>query len=337
MKTLDIRNAGRWAGLGIGALLAVAPLGLRAQDPPVLVAGATVKIPGSKGGFDFLEVDPGRHRLLAAHEGDDTADLVDLETNTLITRVKIAGAPVHLATDAKTGRYFVSAQGGKRVVVVDGSTLKETGSIPMEGPLDAILFVPASRRLYVANDDGSRVWVVDADAQKLVGSITIPGAPEYMVYDPGADRLYVNIKTTSEVVAIDPKANTVAARWPTAPATHPHGLAFDPDSGRLFSAGDNGKLAVIDVKTGKVVAVADITPKVDQIAFDPGTRRVYCAGSDRLSVVQETADGAVVLGSVKTAASARNVAVDTKTHAVWTTYSDGVNAYAQSWVAAGAH
>ena len=41
------------------------------------------------------------------------------------------------------------------------------------------------------------------------------------------------------------------------------------------------------------------------------------------------------LGSVKTAATAKNVTVDPKTHAVWTTYTDGVNSYAQSWVVPG--
>ncbi len=336
MKARNVRSAWRLAAaLGIGSALVLAVDGAVAQDEPVLVAGTTVKIPDSKGKFDFLEVDPGRHRLLAAHEADDTADLVDLETNTLIARLKIGGAPVHVATDPKTGRYFVSAQEGKRIAVVDGSTLKETGSIPMEGPLDAILFIPASRRLYAANDDGTHVWVVDVDSQKVVASVTIPGPPEYMVYDASAGRIYLNIKTTDEVVAIDPKTNTVVAHWPTAPAKSPHGLAFDPTSGRLFSAGGNGKLAVLDVKTGKVVGSADITEKVDQIAFDSSTRRIYCAGPDRMSVVQETAEGAVSLGSVKTAATAKNVAVDPKTRAVWTTYTDGVNSYAQSWVVPG--
>ena len=332
MKPLNVRTARRLAALAIGSVLALTGAGAAAQDKPVLAPGTTIKIPNSKGKFDFLEVDAGRHRLLAAHEMDGTADLIDLDTNALISRIHIGGAPVHVATDAKTGRYFVSDQAGKRIAVVDGTTLKETGSIPMDGPLDAILFVPGTRRLYAANDDGTHVWVVDADAQKVVGSVTIPGPPEYMVYDESAGRIYLNIKTTDEVVVIDPKTSAVVAHWPTAPARSPHGLAFDPASGRLFSAGGNGKLAVIDVKTGKVVTSVDITDKVDQIAFDPSTRRIYCAGPDRLSVVQETADGVAVLGSVKTSATAKNVAVDPKTHAVWTTYTDGVNAYAQSWL-----
>ena len=176
MKTPYVRNAGRIV-VAVAASGLVSVAAVRAQDQPVLVAGTTVKIPGSRGSFDFLEMDPDRHRLLAAHEGDGTADVIDLETSAVVARVKVGGAPVDVVSDAKTGRYFVSAPGGKRVAVLDASTLKETGSIAMAGPLDAILLVPASRRLYVTHDDGTEVWVVDADALKVVASIAIPGAP----------------------------------------------------------------------------------------------------------------------------------------------------------------
>jgi DNA-binding beta-propeller fold protein YncE len=312
--------------VGAGAIL------LHAAAGAPLVDGETVTIPSSKGKFDFLEIDGPRRRLLAAHEEDGTADFIDLETRRLISRVKVGGAPVHVATDPKTGKYFVSAQEGKRVAVLDGSTLKETNSIALDGALDAILFHPKTRKLYVAHDDETHLWVIDADAEKVMGAVPIPAGPEYMVVDPRNDRIYLNIKTTHEVVVIDPQSSRVVAHWPTAPATRPHGLALDASSGRLFSAGDNGKLVVIDTKTGKAVATADIANKVDQIAFDPSTHRIYCAGPDALSVVQVKADGVTSLGSVKTAPTAKNVAVDPRTHAVWITYTDGVNSYAKSFV-----
>jgi DNA-binding beta-propeller fold protein YncE len=302
-----------------------------APAQPLLIPGPTIEIPNSPGKFDFLEIDSKTHRLLAAHETDGTADFFDLNDNKLITRVDLGGAPVHVATDPKTGNYFVSAQEGQRVVVISGKTLKATNSIPMAGALDAILFIPKNRCVYVANDEGTHVWVINADTEKLVGDITIPGVPEYMVYDAPTDRIYLNIKDKDEVVTIDPAKNVVVAHWPVAPATSPHGLALDSATGRLFSAGANGILAIIDIKTGKTIGTAKIAEKVDQATFDPSTRRIYCAAVDWLSVVQETAEGAEFLGNIKTAATARNVTVDPKTHAVWTTYTDGTKSYAKSW------
>ena len=130
---------------------------------------------------------------------------------------------------------------------------------------------------------------------------------------------------------IDTKSHAVVATWPTAPATGPHGLVFDAAHGRIFVAGDNGQLVAIDTQTGKVVARAAITEHVDQIAFDAALRRIYCAGPDWMSVVQATDAGLAPLGKIPTAATAKNVAVDPKSHAVWTTFTDGKDSFAKSW------
>jgi YVTN family beta-propeller protein len=230
-----------------------------------------------------------------------------------------------------SGSYFVSASEQKKVVVVDGDAFKVLKEIPMDGELDALLFDPANRRVYVTNDEGSHVWVIDADTCRVVSTIDIPGAPEYMLYDPKADRIYLNIKATNEIVVIDPSSNTLVAHWPTAPATKPHGLAFDPKTGWLFSAGANGQLAVIDSRTGSAVGSAEIAKGVDQAVFDPSTRRVYCACTGQISVVEETAGGVMFLGNVPSDKTAKNVAVDPATHRVWTTFTDGANSYIKSW------
>jgi len=91
-------------------------------------------------------------------------------------------------------------------------------------------------------------------------------------------------------------------------------------------------LAVLDAKSGKVVGSAKITEHVDQAAIDLTTHTIYCAGAGWLSVLRATPAGAEFVGNVKTADTAKNVAVDPATHAVWTTFTDGKNSYAQSFV-----
>src|SRR5207302_1976772 len=106
--------------------------------------------------------------------------------------------------------------------------------------------------------------------------------------------------STNEVVVIDTHRNALVATWPTAPATAPHGIAFDAAHSRVYSAGDNGVLAILDSDSGKVVGSAKITEHVDQAAFDPATRLIYCAGPNEITVLQATADGATPMGTVKT-------------------------------------
>jgi YVTN family beta-propeller protein len=296
-----------------------------------LTPAASIEISNSKGKFDFLRIDSKRGRLLAAHENDGTSDFVDLKKSTLITRLKVGG-PVDTAVDNDSKFYYVSVQDPERVAVVDAETLKEVKSIKTPGPTDAIIYEPMNHMVYVTHDNGGDVWVIDPASAKVVATITIPGVPEFMVYDERADRIYLAIKTKDSVAVIDPASNTVTAQWPTAPALQPHGLAFDAANHRIFAAGGNGKLVVIDTKTGSATGSIDIVPKVDQIAFDATGELLYCAGADKMSVVRTSGGTVVALGDLPTAATAKNVAVDPQTHAVWTTYTDGKSSFAKSWL-----
>jgi DNA-binding beta-propeller fold protein YncE len=293
---------------------------------------ASIELPQSSGRFDFLRVDPKRNRLLAAHVQDGTSDFIDLEKHSLIARVKV-GSAVDTAMDVDSKFYYVSVQESERVAVLDAATLEEVNSIKMAGPTDAILYEPKNHRVYVTHDDGTDLWVIDPQAAKVVNTVALPGAPEAMVYDPSSDRIYLNIKTKDVVAVIDPSANVVSAQWPTAPATRPHGLALDADSHRVFSAGANGKLVAIDTTSGARTGSVDIAPKVDQIALDAGSGLLYCAGTDRMSVVRVSSGALRRLGDLATAPTARNVAVDPETRAVWTTYSDGKSSFAKGWSA----
>ncbi|MEA3181430.1 MAG: hypothetical protein QOI59_4953 [Gammaproteobacteria bacterium] len=296
-----------------------------------LEPSASIEIPASKGKFDFLRIDSKRHRLLGAHENDGTADYFDLQKNALITRVKVGGAVDH-AVDADSKYYYVSVQEDQRVAVLDAATLKEVSSIKLTGPTDAIIFEPKNHLIYVTHDEGADVWVIDPSTAKVVASIAVPGVPEYMVYDESTDRIYLNIKSADKVAVIDPNTRKTVAEWGTAPAAQPHGLELDVAHHRIFTAGGNGKLAVIDTRTGQVTGSTDIAAKVDQIAFDSVRQRVYCAGADKMSIVDTSGSSVVTVGELATAATAKNVAVDPQTHAVWTTYTDGKSSFARSWM-----
>ena len=110
-----------------------------ADQPLVLTPAASIEIAESKGKFDFLRIDSQRHRLLAAHENDGTADYFDLLKPRLLVRLKLGGA-VDTAVDADSKFYYVSVQEAERVAVVDAASLKEVQSIKTPGPTDAILY-----------------------------------------------------------------------------------------------------------------------------------------------------------------------------------------------------
>jgi DNA-binding beta-propeller fold protein YncE len=306
------------------ALLAVTALPALAAAP--LKAAKTVSIPGGSGGFDWMLVDSASHRVFATHKGVKTVAIVDLNTDTALTPVTV-GTAQGVAVDRKDNKIFLGDDEEHKVVVLDYATLRKTAEIPVAGPVDDVLYCPRNGMVYADHDDGEDVWVIDARSNKIVGKVAIPTAPEKVEYDPVSNRIYQNIKSNNTVQVIDPATNQVVKVFETAPATGPHGLALDSKTQRLFSAGNNGKLVVIDMKTGKVTSMVDIKRGVDQIAYDPGLGRVYCACQGAISVVQVDQGGAKLLGDVPTPKGSHTIAVDPKTHAVWTCYFDANGSY----------
>ncbi len=295
--------------------------------PSLLTAHPPLSVPGGPGGFDWMLTDQGRHRLYAGHGGTKTLMVLDLRTETIrqIAAGDVSGAVV----DQKDGKVFAGC-GNRKIVVLDGRTLAKTGEIPLPGPVDDMKLDPKNGRLYADHDDGAEVWVINAKTNTLVGTIPVAGAPEEMAYDAKADRLYQNIKPADTLDVINPATNKITAIWPTAPAKSPHGLVLDPMTGRLFSAGGNGMLVVMN-QSGKVIASVAIAPGTDQIAFDPIRRRIYCAGRGFVSVVQESAVGARLLGEVPAPRGAHTLAVDTATGAVWVSYSNASGSYLEKF------
>jgi len=318
-RPASYRNVKYWL-LALGT--ALCPLSLVSAP---LTLGEPMAVPGTKGGFDFLEVDQQLHRLLADHTGNKSLDVFNLPDGKLIKSIA-TGAAQGVAIDVAHNSYYVTVSDQKKLVEVDRRALEVSGSVDLPGPPDALTYFPKTGKVYVDHDDGEDLWVIDPAAQKIVATITIPTAPEYILYDPVFDALFQNIKSTPVTLLIDPTSNTIARTWSTLPAEKPHGLAIDPKTRRLFSAGGNGKLVVMDCATGVCLQSLDIAPGVDQIAFDPGNQRIYCAsGQGKLSVLEETVEGAKSLGEVETAKGAHTLAVDPDTHSVWIAFpKDGV-------------
>jgi DNA-binding beta-propeller fold protein YncE len=296
-------------------------------EPAPLTLGQPIVVPGTKGRFDYLQIDEKLNRLLAAHTANGTLDIINLPDGKLIKSVstgKIQGAVV----DADHNQYYASVSAEKKLAIIDRQTLELTSTVSLPGPADALAYNPKNGLVYVCHDDGEDLWVVDPSTQKIVTAVKIPTQPEFVVYDPVTDKVFQNIKSQPVTIVIDPGLNSVAATWSTVPAEGPHGLAVDPETHRLFSAGKNGKLVVLDSVSGKSLGSVDIAEGVDQIAFDSGNKRIYCAaGQGKLTVLQETEAAVKSLGSVATPAGTHTLAVDLNTHSVWIAFAKGEESY----------
>ena len=297
------------------------------SEQPIMTVGTPLPVPRSVGRFDYLTIDEKYRRLLAVHTSSNELLVFNVDTGEIERRVAV-GAGHGVAVDAYDGKIFIGTEDGY-VSQLNRRWLVENQRIYTNGPVHAIVFDPHNGRLYADHADGTEVWVIQGKTDKLMQfPVVIGKGPQFLDYDPISDKIYQNITSTNSVAVIDPGTNTVVANWPVTGAKGLTGLAIDGRGKRLFTAGVNGKLAVLDLTSGQVTQVIDIAPRVDQIAYDPVASRVYCAsGTGLLSVVGETNEGLAHIGDVPVPRGTHTLAIDPKTHNVWIAYGGDTNDY----------
>ena len=272
---------------------------------------------GGEGGWDILTIDAAASRLYLSHT--TKVVVVDLNKNTVVG--EIADTPgVHaFVAVPELQRGFSSNGKESKSSVVDLKTLKTVLKIETGPSPDAIAYEPGRGEVYVFNHTGNSATVIDAKAAKVVATIPLGGGPEFAVTDSSTARVYCNIEDKSEVAVIDAAKHEVVARWSVAPGTEPSGIALDAVHHRLFATCHNKMMAMLDTKTGKVIATVPIGAGVDGCAFDDSTQLAFASCGDGTTTIakEETPDKLTVIQTLRTERGGRTIALDPKTHRIY--------------------
>lgn len=294
-------------------LLAAAALTASASGLKVV---AHFPIPGEVR-YDYLRVDPDLRRLYVSHS--TRVDVLDVDTGAILGEVSPMKGVHGIAIVPGLKRGFITSGNDRTVVMFDLATLRVLKVISGLGVKpDAIEYDPDTQRVYVANGASGGVTVIDPAKGEIAANVPIEGKLEGMAFD-GRGRLFVNTEDKSMIQVIDTHALKAVASWPIAPVEGGTGLAIDAARHRLFSAGGNGKLAVVDSDTGALVATPEIGEDPDGDAFDASAGLIYSSSvKGTLSVIHEdSADAYSAVQTVRTAPGARTIALDAKTGRVF--------------------
>ena len=200
-------------------------------QPPVELTGTC-----SVGKFDFIKIDSTRNRLLLAHTGNTSLDVIDVPTSKLIKSIP-TGAAQGVAVDDKGGRYFVSVSKPPKMVVIDATKLEVIGEVPLPSPADLVAYHADSNRVFVCNDEKPELWIIDPEAKTIVTTLTLPGkGMEDLGFDAQGTSLFQCLKDSSELAQVDPKEGKVLAHW----SSHTRGKAAWPGHGPGNRRGSRG-------------------------------------------------------------------------------------------------
>ncbi len=292
---------------------------------PVVASGADYKVVntwklGGDGGWDYLTADSDGHRLFIARA--TRVMVIDTESGKQIGEIPDTAGVHGIALDPEIGRGFTSNGREDTVSVFNLKSLAVEKKIKVGSGPDAILYDPFSKRVFTFNGKGQdrSATAIDASKGEVVGKIDLGGKPEFAASDEKGT-VFVNIEDTSELVAFDPQKLTVKSRWKLADCEEPTGLAIDRKNRRLFAGcGGNKKMAIVDADSGKIVASPAIGDGCDATAFDADRGLAFAsAGDGTITVIKEDgADKFSVAQTVTTQKGARTMAVDAKTHQLFT-------------------
>jgi len=294
-------------------LVFAAALTAGAEDFKVV---ATYPIPGEVR-FDYLRVDPGMRRVYVSH--GTQVDVLDADTGAILGNIGPMKGIHGIAIVPALRRGFITAGTDRAVVEFDVDSLKIVKVITGLGMKpDAIEFDPETQKVYVANGQSGGVTLIDPEKGEIAGNVPLDGKLEGLAFD-GRGRLFVNTEDKSEIQVIDTHTLKALAAWPIAPVEGGTGLAIDAAHHRLFSAGGNGMLAVVDSDTGTLVATPAIGEDPDGDAFDPANGLIFTSSvAGTVTVLHEDTPATYSLvQTVTTADGARTISFDAKTGRVF--------------------
>lgn len=265
--------------------------------------------------WDYLSVDSAHHRLFLTR--GDHVDVYDTASKSVVGIVAGTAGVHGVALAPERDRGYTSNGGSDTVTVFELSSLKEVATVKVGAKPDSIVYDASTGRVFVANGKSMSLSVIDADTNAVINTIGLPGGPETAVVD-GKGSLLIALEDANAIALIDTKSMKVMQRFDvSAVCEAPAGLAIDPSTGRLYAGCHNGKMAIVDGNSGKVLAAPAIGHGNDATAFDPQRKLAFASNGDGTLTVIDASAPYHVVQTLATMPRARTMALDPVTHALY--------------------
>src|ERR1700733_12836865 len=148
-------------------------------------------------------------------------------------------------------------------MVIDSTAGKILGGIPGQTKAHGVRIVPRLNRGFITDGGGNGAIVVfDLKTNAILGTIAAQPDADGIIYDPGSDRILVSAGDSNSLITfkpdIDPKAGKIEEPIPLGGA--PEFLAADGAGKVYVNLEDKDTVAVVDLKTRKVIARWPVAP-----------------------------------------------------------------------------
>jgi DNA-binding beta-propeller fold protein YncE len=247
-----------------------------------------IKLPvhAKAGGFDHAAVHTGLNRVYVAHTANDTLDVIDcVEDRYLHSIPNLTGAAGALVSE-ESQLIFTSNRGENTIGIFAPDVEAQLVKIPVGIRPNGLAYDAGSGLLLAAHvgdpniANSTTISLINVTDKQVITTLPVPGRTRWTVFDAVTNAFYINIADPALIVVVEADHSTEIARTFPIPVAGPHGLDVDSATGRLFCACDGGKLVTVDVRSGNIINLADISGVPDVIFYNAHLQHLYVAVGD---------------------------------------------------------
>lgn len=193
-----------------------------------------------------------------------------------------SGKPIE---DLAAAHYDAISPDGRRLLVssatqpeawlVDARSGDKLATFEIGPEPQGVAISPDGRHGLAVSAGGNSVAVIDMQQAKLVKSIAIGRTPHNIRFSVDGKLAYVSLQGAGAIAVIDMLALKKTGEFPVPGVPHPHNLDLSADGKTLWIRGLVARVAAVDLKTHKVLAVIPVGLGHAGIDAIPGGRYVF--------------------------------------------------------------
>jgi YVTN family beta-propeller protein len=232
---------------------------------------------GSIAAVHGVLVVPEQSRVYASATGSNEVVAIDEATLKITARIPGGVYPDGMAYAPDTRKLYVSDETGRTETVIDTQTNRRTSTIPLDGEVGNTQYDAASRHIFVNVQSRQQLVEIDPSNDEIVARIDLPGAKGnhglYIV--PQRHLAFIACEDNDRLLTLNLLTRRVVQSFDV--GGDPDVLAFDPDPGTLYVAGEAGIVSMFAVGSSTVSKIGEgsIGPDAHVVGVDPSTHRVY--------------------------------------------------------------
>jgi hypothetical protein len=256
------------------------------QEAPALSLKTRIAVPNINGRMDHFSIDLKGQRLFVSALGNNTVEVLDLQSGQRVRSITNLDAPQGVFYDASTNRLFVASEDGT-TKIFDGTMFQLLQTVKLKDDADNIRYDARSHHVIVGYGGGKEIRnrplapgalaLMDSDG-KSSGEIVVDSHPESFQLEKNGTRVFINVPDKKEIEVADIAKGAVLDRWPITSAQN-FPMALDEAHQRLFvGCRVPARLLVLDTSSGKTVASIEAVGDTDDLFYDSQKNRIYMIG-----------------------------------------------------------